>query len=129
MKKVLALTSVLALAACGNDVAKYDAMFAGCERADTTKLHLVYKCPADMERFASVKTQAADAMFQEGGALVWDEVNADTANVYVEVVLGADNECRVMVKPQNGEEMYAVVTPCETPAPAAEEAKTEEAAQ
>lgn len=129
MKKALLLTSVLALAACGNDVAKYDAVFAGCERVDTNKTHLVYKCPADMERFASVKTMAADSMFQEGGALVWDEVNADTANLYVEVVLAGDNECRVMVKPTNGEEMYAVVTPCETPAPVAEEQKTEEAAK
>lgn len=129
MKKVLALTSVLALAACGQslDVAQHDADFTGCERIDTTKTHLVYKCPANMERFAEVKKQEATVMFKEGGALVWDEVNADKENIYVEVVAGNDAGCmegfhyRTMVKPQNGEEMYAVVS-CKTVAePKAEE--------
>lgn len=141
MKKVLTLTSVLALVACGQSLnsAQHDADFAGCERVDTTKMHLVYKCPANMERFAQVKTMEANALFQEGGALVWDEVNADTANVYVEVVggkWGKIDECqenfhyRTKVKPVNGEEMYAVIT-CKTPVEAkAEEAPaTEEAAK
>ena len=136
MKKILALTSVLALAACGQDVAKqHDADFAGCERIDTNKTHLVYKCPADMERFAEVKKQAATVMFKEGGALVWEEVNADTANVYVEVVLGEAENCadnfhyRTMVKPAVDDEMYAVIS-CKTVAEAqAEEPKAEEAAK
>ena len=46
MKKIIALTSVLALAACSNNIsqqqiAQHDADFAGCERVDTTKTHLV----------------------------------------------------------------------------------------
>ena len=137
MKKVLALTSVLALAACGQslDVTQHDADFAGCERVDTTNMHLVYKCPADMERFAEVKKQEPTAMFQMGGGLNWDEVNADTANVYVEVVSSkAGTDCqedfhyRTMVKPFNTEtkDMFAVIS-CKTPVEVkAEEAKVEE---
>lgn len=144
MKKILALTSVLALAACSNsiDTAAMDAHFAGCERVDTTKTHLVYKCPSSQEWIASVKAQEPDAMFKEGGNLVWDDVNADTENTYVEVVAAKEGACaedfhfRVMVKPVNTEtkEMYAVVT-CKTPAekpaeePAAEEKPAEEAAK
>lgn len=137
MKKVLVLTSVLALAACGQNVKQHDADFAGCERVDTTKTHLVYKCPADMERFAEIKKMTPNAMFQEAGALVWTDVNADTANTYVEVVFGKEEACeenfhyRTMVKPVNteAEEMYAVVS-CKTVAtPKAEEVKAEEPAK
>ena len=81
-------------------------------------------------------------MFVEGGNLVWDDVNADTENTYVEVVAAKEEACaedfhfRVMVKPVNKEtkEMYAVLT-CKTPAekpaeePAAEEKPAEEAAK
>lgn len=139
MKKIFVLGSVLAVAACGMDVAKHDADFVGCERVDTTKTHLVYKCPSNMERFAEIKTQTPNAMFKEGGNLVWDDVNADTENTYVEVVLGVAENCqenfhyRTMVKPMNkdnAEEMYAV-TSCKTVVEEkpAEEAKTEEAAK
>ena len=147
MKKILALTSVLALAACGNsiDTAAMDAHFAGCERVDTTKTHLVYKCPSTQEWIVELKKQEPTAMFQEGGNLVWDDVNADVENTYVEVVFGKwgkvdacaeDFHFRVMVKPFNTEtkEMFAVVT-CKTPAekpaeePAAEEKPAEEAAK
>lgn len=137
MKKVLALTSVLALAACGQslDVAQHDADFKGCERIDTTKTHLVYKCPADMERFVEIKKQEPTAMFNQG-TFVWDEVNADKEHVYVEVV-ATQSGCqenfhyRTMVKPYNAEtkEFYAVIS-CKTPAETqAEEAKVEEAAK
>ena len=124
MKKILALTSVLALAACGQDVAKHDADFAGCERVDTTKTHLVYKCPSNMDRFVEIKKQTPTAKFAEGGNLVWDNVNADTENVYVEVVFGEfgkmdgcqeDFHYRTMVKPatEEAEAWYAVAT-CKT---------------
>ena len=49
MKKVLTLASVLALAACGQDYGKYDSLFEGCERIETSEWHLIYKCPADQE--------------------------------------------------------------------------------
>jgi hypothetical protein len=138
MKKLLTLASVLALAACGQplDVAQHDADFEGCERVDTTKIHLVYKCPASMERFAEIKTQEPTALFKMGGSLNWDEVNADTEHVYVEVVKPHSENCkenfhyRTMVKPFNQEtqEWYAVVS-CKTPAEVkAEEPKAEEPA-
>ena len=117
MKKILVMTSVLALAACGNSVKQHDAAFAGCERVDTTKEHLVYKCPSSQEWIAEVKKQTPNALFKTGGNLVWDEVNADTENTYVEVVLGEAEGCkenfhyRTMVKPFNAEtrEFYAVI--------------------
>lgn len=128
MKKIFALTSILALAACGNsvDTAEMDAHFAGCERVDTTKTHLVYKCPSSQEWIAEVKQQEPTALFYEGGALVWDDVNADAENTYVEVVLGEFgkiDECaedfhfRTMVKPFNAEtkDWYAVIS-CKTKA-------------
>ena len=118
MKKILLLTSVLALVACGNsiDTAEMDSYFAGCERVDTTKAHLVYKCPSSQEWIAEVKKQEPNALFQSGGNLNWDEVNADTEHTYVEVVSSkAGAECkeafhyRTMVKPVNDEEWYAVI--------------------
>ena len=119
MKKILTLTSVLALAACGQslDVTQHDADFAGCERVDTTKTHLVYKCPSDMEWIKEVKKQEPNALFFEGGALVWDDVNADKDHTYVEVVLDTKSEAckenfhyRTMVKPFNTDtkEFFAV---------------------
>ena len=132
MKKLLVLGSVLALAACGMDTAKHDADFAGCERVDTTKTHLVYKCPSNMDRFAEIKKQTPTALFFEGGSLVWDDVNADKENTYVEVVSSKPGtDCkenfhyRTMVKPMNkdnAEEMYAVIS-CKT---AVEEEKNAE---
>lgn len=118
MKKVLILTSVLALAACSYTLEQHDADFAGCERVDTSEKHLVYKCPADMAIFDEVKTIEPNTFFFEKGALVWDEVNADKEHIYVEVVLDkeAAEDCdedfhyRVMVKPFNMKtmEVYAV---------------------
>lgn len=118
MKKIFVLGSVLALAACGPDVAKHDADFAGCERVDTTKTHLVYKCPSSQEWLAAVKKQTPNAQFKEGGNLNWDEVNADKENTYVEVVFGVSEGCkenfhyRTMIKPMNkdnAEEFYAFI--------------------
>ena len=128
MKKVLTLASVLALAACGSsiDTVEMDAHFAGCERVDTTKTHLVYKCPSSQEWIAEVKKQEPNALFQSGGSLIWDDVNADKENTYVEVVFGRFgkiDECaedfhfRTMVKPFNTEtrDLFAVVS-CKTKA-------------
>jgi hypothetical protein len=141
MKKIFVLGSVLALAACGQqiDVAQHDADFAGCERVDTTKIHLVYKCPSNMDRFAEIKKQEPTALFQMGGGLNWDDVNADKENTYVEVVFGKygkigecaeDFHYRTMVKPFNTEtkEMFAVVS-CKTKAEKVEEKPVEEAAK
>ena len=144
MKKILALTSVLALAACGNsfDPAEMDAHFVGCERIDTTAEHLVYKCPSSQEWIVELKKQEPTALFQEGGNLVWDDVNADTENTYVEVVFGEfgkidecaeDYHFRTMVKPfdkENAEALYAVVS-CKTVAekPAEEKPAEEKPAE
>lgn len=124
MKKIFVLGSVLALAACGNniDVAQHDADFAGCERIETTKEHLVYKCPADQEWIATVKTQEPNVKFFRAAALTVDDMSADTEHTYVEVVLGdaaqgckEDFHYRTMVKPYNAEtqEFYAVLS-CKT---------------
>ena len=94
MKKVVALTSVLVLAACGNDVAKHDADFAGCERIETTEFHLVYKCPADQEWVQQVKQMQPNGKFKAGGYLNLEELYADTANVYVEVALNNKDVCK-----------------------------------
>ena len=107
MKKVLTLTAVLVLAACGfsqNQVAQHDARFAGCERVETTWLHLVYKCPSDMEWIQEAKKQEPNAMFKQGSILVRNNVNADIEHTYVEVVPGRFRQCkdfhyRVMIRP------------------------------
>ena len=119
MKKILVLTSVLALAACGSVSKEMDAHFAGCERIDTTKEHLVYKCPSSQEWIVNLKnTQKPNAQFKMGGNIIWEEVIADTENTYVEVVLGDSAGCkesfhlRTIIKPinpKNPEEMYAFI--------------------
>lgn len=125
MKKILALTSVLALAACGisqEQIAQHDADFAGCERIATTKTHLVYKCPSNLEWIVNVKKQEPNALFQNGEGLEgawWDAANADTKHTLVEVVHGKYGKgiCkekfhyRTVVKPINVEtaEPYAFV--------------------
>ena len=146
MKKILALTSVLALAACGNSIntAEIDAHFAGCEKIDATESHLVYKCPSDQEWIAGVKAQEPNAKFLTWGdneSLI-KEVAQDAQFTLVEVVLGDKEGCqenyhfRTMVKPISEEEMWAVIS-CKTIAaepaaeeqPAAEEKPAEEAAK
>jgi hypothetical protein len=137
MKKILALTSVLALAACGSsiDTAEMDAHFAGCERIATSAEHLVYKCPSSQEWIAEVKKQEANAKFVTWGedeALI-KEAAQDAKFTLVEVVFGkygkmddcAENfHFRTMVKPIS-EEMWAV-TSCKTKAEKpAEEAPAE----
>ena len=119
MKKFLILTA-FALAACGQsmDVAQHDKDFSGCERIETNRMHLVYKCPSDNERFAGIKNEEPNVLFISGGNLIWDDVNADTDHIYVEVVptsdgCDADYHYRVMVKPFNTETReYFAVTVC-----------------
>jgi len=135
MKKIFVLGSVLALAACGfskEDIAMHDADFVGCERIDTSKLHLVYKCPSNMEWIQAVKQQEPTAQFRTGRGFDWDAVNADVEHTLVEVASGSEGgyckenfHYRTIVKPINTEEMYAVVS-CKTKAeekPAEETAK------
>ena len=126
MKKSLLLVPVLALAACGNsidiDVTQHDARFAEwkCEKIESNEQHLVYKCPSDLEWIKSVKEKEPDALFQTGGALNWDEINADTEHTYVEVVPSEPKtyceenfHYRTMVKPFNLETReYFAVTGC-----------------
>lgn len=126
MKKILVLGSVLALAACGfskEDIAMHDADLAGCERVDTSKLYLLYKCPSNLEWIQALKKQEPTAMFQykRGDGVDWDAVNADTEHTLVEVSSGKDGRCvenfhyRTMVRPFDMEtkEKYAVAS-CKT---------------
>ena len=55
MKKLFLILPVVALAACGDNYSKYDSIFTGCERIETTKFHLVYKCPTNQEWVQQVK--------------------------------------------------------------------------
>lgn len=114
MKKILTLTSVLALAACGNHVKEMDNHFAGCERIETTKVHLVYKCPANQEWAQKVKLLKPTGKFRAGGHFNLDEMYNDTANVYVEVSLNDKNLCKedftirtMVAKP--GKDNWAVI--------------------
>ena len=94
-------------------VEEHDADFAACQRVDTTEMHLVYKCPVDLEWIVNLKNSGRepDSLFMMGGGLNWDEVNADAENTYVEVVLNDANGCaedfhyRTMIKPFNTETM------------------------
>ena len=96
MNKILPLLSVgtLALVACGQSYEKYDSMFSGCERIETSEVHLVYKCPADQPWVADVKAVEPNGMFKTGGELNLADLYADTANVYVEVSLNDKGLCK-----------------------------------
>ena len=126
MKKIIALISVLALAACGisqEDIAKQDADFAGCERIATSATHLVYKCPSNQEWIVNLKKEGREpnALFQNGKGLEgdwWNVANADKKHTLVEVVYGKYGKgCkenfhyRTVVKPINVEtqEFYALI--------------------
>lgn len=114
----MALTSVLALAACGfssEEIAQHDADFAQyeCERIAQSGLHLVYKCP-NASPFAEIKTQEPNAKFISGHGFSWEEVNADTEHVYVEVAKGSEGckekfHYRTMIRPINKIENYAFI--------------------
>ena len=120
MKKVIALTSILALAACSsgisqNDIAKNDANFMGCERVDTSNIHLVYKCSVNSIAWAKpIRKREPNCMFISGGNLNWNAVNADVEYTYVEIIKTKSCEegfeYRAMVKPFNLEtrEYFAV---------------------
>ena len=122
MKNILVLGSVLALAACcftPEEVAQHDEYFAqfGCERVDRKKIHLVYKCPSNVEWLNTLKQQEPTHKFFQNGSLNWEEVNADAEHIYVEVVNVKGGACeeifhyRVMIRPLDKEtkQPYAVL--------------------
>ena len=74
MKKLLLVLPVAALAACNQDYSKYDSIFGGCERIETTKYHLVYKCPADQEWAQKIKQLQPTGKFIAGGYLNLEEL-------------------------------------------------------
>ena len=98
MKKVLSLLSVgaLALAACGDGYKKYDDTLEGCKRIETTKEHLVYKCPVDQPWVEGAKGLVPNGTFAYAGEFNLAELYADTANVYIEVAF-ADKFCKHLV--------------------------------
>ena len=122
MKKIFVLVSVLALAACGlskNEVAENDALFAqyNCERIVKSASHLVYKCPVDLEWFATVKQNEPNALFMSGKGFDWDAVNSDTEHFLVEVVPGSEGckenyHFRTMIRPINNDKEYYAFIGC-----------------
>ena len=94
MKKLLLVLPVVALAGCSQDYSKYDSIFVGCERIETTKWHLVYKCPADQKWAQKVKQLQPTGKFIAGGHLNLDELYADAAHVYTEVALNDKYFCK-----------------------------------
>lgn len=125
MKKILVLTSVLALAACcftPEEITQHDEEFAqwNCERVDRKKFQLIYKCPSNLDWIVTAKQQEPNRQFYHGKSLNWDEINSDTEHTYVAVVNFGDTcqglfHYRVMVKPFDGatKEPYAVIS-CKT---------------
>ena len=117
MNKILPLLSVgtLALVACGQSYEKYDSMFSGCERIETSDVHLVYKCPSNQPWVAEAKTVEPTGQFMTGGDLNLAELYADTENVYVEVALNEKGICpkdftvRIMVAEPVEDKMWALV--------------------
>ena len=121
MKKICIICGALAmLVACDNanaasDYAEYDAIFAGCERIEASDVHLVYKCPADMEWIANIKHQEPTGMFMTGGDLNLAELYADTEHAYAEVALNNPGLCqedftiRTMLREPNTETNWAFV--------------------
>ncbi len=112
MKKLLLILPVIALAACGQDYNKYDSIFEGCERIETTELHLVYKCPVD----EITKTFQPNGKFISNGNLNLEELYADTEHTYEEVALndtccchGKDFTIRTMVAKPVADENWAVI--------------------
>lgn len=93
MKKLLLILPVIALAACGDGNKKYDAIFTGCERIDTTKEHLVYKCPVDQIWVGRVKAMTPNVEFRTNGNLNLEELYADKEHAYLEVSLNEKNVC------------------------------------
>ncbi len=113
MKKIFCILSIIPLTACGQDYEKYDSMFWGCERIETTDFHLVYKCPVD----EITKQMPPNGKFVSGGYLNLEELYQDTEHSYVEVSLndvgfcaGKDFTIRTMVaRPVEGGDNWAVI--------------------
>ena len=94
MKKLLLMLRIISLAACASeDYTKYDAIFEGCERIETTAEHLVYKCPVTQEWVAAVKAIEPNGKFFVRGNLNIAELYADTENVYSELVFNDEGNC------------------------------------
>lgn len=113
MKKLLLILPVVALTACSENYNKYDSIFEGCERIETTEFHLVYKCPADQEWAQQVKQQQPNGKFRTGGYLNLEELYADTEHVYAEVSFDDPEDCedfivRTMIA-EPGEDFWAFV--------------------
>ncbi|MBR3511041.1 MAG: hypothetical protein IKN73_03190 [Alphaproteobacteria bacterium] len=94
MKKLFLILPVFALAACGQDYSKYDSIFGGCERIETTDFHLVYKCPAGQEWAQKVKQLKPNGKFRAGGHLNLSELYADKEHVYTEVSFDDPGTCK-----------------------------------
>ena len=94
MKKLLLVLPVCALFGCNQDYSKYDSIFGGCERIETTEFHLVYKCPANQEWAQAVKQLQPNGKWRAGGHLNLAELYADTAHVYTEVSLNDKGVCK-----------------------------------
>ncbi len=115
MKKLLLVLPVVALAACSEGYSKYDSMFGGCERIETSEIHLVYKCPADQEWAQEVKKLQPNGMFMTGGNLNLSEMYADKAHVYAEVVFNDPGMCkedftiRTMIAEPNSDTSWAFI--------------------
>ena len=102
MKKVIALTSILALAACSSgisqeEIAKHDADFAqwNCERIATSNRHLVYKCPTSKHLSNIRKEQPnGDLSTYDGQENLIVETSKDESVTMIEVVLGDSGNCK-----------------------------------
>ena len=116
MKKLSAVMLVLIpLTACAFN--EHDSDFPECEKIAETEQHLVYKCPANQERFEQVKQSTPNAMFRynlDEQDILISELSKDTDHIYVEVVLNDASGCkedfhyRTIIKPVNGDDFYAV---------------------
>lgn len=112
MKKLFFILPIIMLTACAQDYSKYDSIFEGCERIETTEFHLVYKCPVD----EITKQMEPNGQFASGGELNLEELYADTEHSYIEVSLNDPNYChdqdftiRTMVAQPVADENWAVI--------------------
>ena len=106
---------IITLTACTQNYSKYDSIFEGYKRIETTEFHLVYKCPADHE-WAQVKQLQPNGKFRAGGHLNLSELYADQEHVYAEVSFDDPGWCtedftiRTMIaEPIEGGENWAFI--------------------
>ena len=116
MKKLPLILPIIALAACNQDYSRYDSIFEGCERIETTEFHLVYKCPADQEWAQQVKQLQPNGKFRAGGYLNLAELYEDTDHVYSEVSFKDKGVCKedftirtMIAKPVEGGDNWAFI--------------------